>query len=106
MYAVVAMQWHQYIVKQGDEIVVDRLDSEEGSKVSFDTILAAFDEDGKTVKVWKPHVKWSVTASVKEHWRWDKVRVMKFQSKKRYKRTKGFKAHQTILSIDSVEIHE
>ena len=34
----------------------------------------------------------------------DKVRVLKFQGKKRYKRTMGFRPQQTVLSIDKISV--
>lgn len=41
MYAVVELQWHQYIVSQGLDLVVDKLDFEVGK--NFDVrVLALF----------------------------------------------------------------
>lgn len=50
MYAVVALQGHQYIVQEGDTIVVDHIDSDE-KKMSVETVLAVFTADGATVHV-------------------------------------------------------
>ena len=49
MYVVVEIQGHQRIVKQGDEIIVDHIDQEVGSKVSFSTVLCTFDATGGAV---------------------------------------------------------
>ncbi len=103
MYAVIAFQWHQYIVKQGDELLVDQLDAKAGDALTIDTVLLTFDEAGKKVAVGTPVVaKASVQAKVVEHMRWDKIRVVKFHGKKRYKRTKGFTPRKTLLSIDAI----
>lgn len=104
MKAVIAIQWHQYIVQEWDQLVVDQIDQKKGEKITFDTVLLTFDDEGKKVAVWAPYVaKASVTAKIIEHKRGDKVRVFKFQGKKRYHKTRGFKAHQTVLSIDTIK---
>lgn len=104
MYAVVAIQWHQYLVKKWDELIVDQMiDEKEGAKVTFDNVLLTFDKDGWDVKIGTPVVDGAVvTAKVVAHQQGEKMRVIKFQGKKRYKRTKWFRPQQTILSIQSV----
>lgn len=103
MYAVIAFQWHQYIVKKGDQIIVDRLDAEAGEDITTDKVLLSFDESGTKTIVGTPYVeKATVKMKVVEHTKGDKVRVFKFQGKKRYHRTKWFTAQQTVLSIESV----
>ena len=103
MKVVVALNWHQYIVQQGDQLIIDRMEGNEGDVVTLDNVLLAFEDDGSTVKVGAPTVAGaSVQAKIVEHTRGDKVRVFKFQGKKRYHKTRGFKAHQTVLSIESV----
>lgn len=102
MYIVLAYQGHQYIVKQGDTITVDRVDAEEGSTVSVNTIVASFNDDGSTVALGKPYLSQTATCKVVEHVRADKIRVVKFQSKKRYMRTIGHRQDQTVLSIESI----
>ena len=82
---------------------MDRVEAEKGETITIDTVLLSFTEDGKDTKVGMPYLdKAKVKAKVKDHMRGDKLRVFKFQGKKRYHRTKGFKAHQTVLSIESV----
>lgn len=44
MYAVIALQGHQYLVKQGDTLVVDLMPQEEGSAINVDTVLLGFDD--------------------------------------------------------------
>lgn len=39
MYAVVEVAGHQWIVTQGDQIVVDRLDAEKGATITLDQVL-------------------------------------------------------------------
>ncbi len=106
MYAVVEIQWHQYLVQQWDQIVVDRVDASEWDQVTFDSVLLWFTQDWESVVHGNPSIAWAnVTAKVLAHQQWDKLRVIKFQGKKRYTKTKWFRAKQTILSIEWVSVH-
>lgn len=107
MYAVVQLNWHQYIVTEGQELIVDKVLQDEGSELLIEDVLLVFDKEGAKVKVWQPKVaKAKVVADVVSHQKWDKITVIKFKRKNRYQRTKGFRPHQTILKIKSVALHD
>ena len=46
MYAVVQLQGHQYIVTEGQELVVDNIHQEEGSELVIEDVLLVFDKEG------------------------------------------------------------
>lgn len=99
MLAVVEIGGKQYTVKAGDVIEVDNQDAEVGAKITAAPLLVA-KEDGSDVKVGTPSVEGStVTLKVVEHFRGDKIRVFKMKSKKRYARTRGFRASLTKLEV-------
>lgn len=103
MYAVIGLNWHQYIVTEGDSIVVDSLDVEEGKKIEVKEVLSVFDEKGEKVLVGNPYLeKASVTCEVTVHQKWDKMRITKFKRKNRYQRTIGFRPKQTVLHIKKI----
>jgi len=103
MKAVVALQGHQYIVAEWDTLVVDQYQWKKWDVFEFDTVLLVFDDEGKKVSVWSPYVKGaSISTKIVEHKKWDKVKVFKFQWKKRYHKTRGFKPSQTVLSIEKI----
>lgn len=105
MYAVIELAGHQWIVAQGDKITVDRLTAEKGSSIKLDQVVLWFGKDGTGVKVGAPFLaNASVTATVVDHTKGEKVRTLKFQGKKRYKRVKGLRPAQTVLSIDAVTL--
>lgn len=100
MIAVIETGGKQYIVKQGDVIIVDRLD-ETVDKHTFTPLLVA-DDKGAT-KIGAPLVDGAkVECKVTEHTRGDKIRVFKMKSKKHYHRTTGFRAAQTKLEVTSI----
>lgn len=104
MYAVVSTQWHQYIVSEWDKIVVDVMSEiDEWGEVVLEDVLCLFEESASVVTLWSPLVKWaSIKAKLIRHQLWDKIRVMKFQSKKRYQRVKGFRPKKSVLQIEKI----
>ena len=104
MKAVIVLQGHQYIVVEWDTLVGDKMTWKEGEKVDIDTVLLTFDDDGEKVSVGTPYVKGAVVSTkILKHQKGDKVKVFKFQGKKRYHRTRGFKPSQTVLSIEKIK---
>lgn len=101
MYAVIQTGGKQYLVKTGDEIIVDKIESGEGQTVSL-TKLAAFDVDGSKCEVGTPHLTSPVTATILEQGKGDKIRVAKFKAKVRYRKVMGFRPMLTKLKIVSV----
>lgn len=99
MIAVIETGGKQYIVKQWDIFVVDRLD--EALQSHTFTPLLLSDDSG--TRVGAPFVDGAkVVCDVIEHIRADKVRVFKMKSKKHYHRTRGFRASQTQLKVVSI----
>jgi large subunit ribosomal protein L21 len=106
MYAVIKLQWHQYIVNKWDTIVVDKMEWEKWKKLDIDTVLVVFDEKWEKVEVWSPYVKWAkVSAEILETRKWEKISVLKFKRKTRYKRTIWFRPHETVLQIKDVKFN-
>lgn len=102
MLAVVELGWNQFTVKKGDIIDVKKIDKELNSVFSVEALLVS-DEEGTNTKVWTPFVSGSkVELKVLEQFKWEKVRVFKMKSKKRYMRNTGFRAHLTKLEVVSI----
>jgi large subunit ribosomal protein L21 len=104
MYAVISLQGHQYIVSEGTQLTVDHLlDTEEGKKLTLDSVLVLFDEKGETVKVGKPFVEGAkVEATVGATAKGEKVQIIKFKRKNRYFRKRGFRPTETLLTINTI----
>ena len=81
MYAIVEIAGQQFKVEKGQQIFVNRLHEEEGSKVSFDKVLL-IGNDGST-KVGAPTVAGaSVEATVMQHLKGNKIIVFKKKRRK------------------------
>lgn len=101
-YVVIRTGGKQYKVSTGDLLTLDRIDQTKKSVVFEDVLLAV--EDDK-VSVGKPSLSGArVTASVIEHKRGDKIRVQRFKAKSRYRKTIGFRADQSVVKIDKIEL--
>ncbi len=99
MLAIIKTGGKQYKVKQGDKLEVEKLNAELGSAVYFTPLLLA-DEAGESIKVGKPEVSGAkVETRVLEHGKADKVHVIKFKRKVRYKRNVGHRQPYTKIEI-------
>jgi large subunit ribosomal protein L21 len=101
MYAIVEIAGHQYKVQKDQQIFVNRLQNEEGTKVDFDKVLLI--EDGGKVTVGAPAIEGKkVTASVVKHLKGDKVLVFKKKRRKGYIKKNGFRAYLTEIKIEKI----
>lgn len=98
--AVVKAGGKQYLVKENDEIVVDKLDAEVNKNVNLET-LAIFDEEGTSVEMDGKALK-QIAAQVVEQGQGEKVRIARFKAKVRYRKVKGFRPQLTRIKILSI----
>ncbi|MDI6816939.1 MAG: 50S ribosomal protein L21 [Actinomycetota bacterium] len=100
MYAIIKCGGKQYKVSKGEELVVDHVDAEVGSKFDITDVIMIRDEsvivDGLD--------KVKVVASVVEHFKGDKILVFKYKSKKNYRRKFGHRSHLTKLMIEDIKV--
>ncbi len=97
--AVVKTGGKQYKVKEGDKIKVEKLEAEPKSKVKLETLLVA---EGDNVEIGTPSLGEKVEAEVIETAKGDKVTVVKYKNKTRYKRTIGHRQIKTELQITKI----
>ena len=101
MYAVIETCGKQYKVSEGDIVFVEKLDVNEGEKVTFDKVLLL--SDGDKVKVGTPTVKNAkVEATVVEHGKAKKVLVYKYKAKKNERKTQGHRQPFTKIKIEKI----
>jgi len=101
MHAVIRTGGKQYRVAEGDVLRVEKLDAEAGSTIDLADVLLI--SDGDNVQVGTPLLEGkSVSAEVQTHARADKIEVIKFKRRKKYRRTYGHRQHYTQLKITSI----
>ena len=103
MYAIIESCGKQYKVAEGDVVFFEKLDAEEGKKVTFDKVILV-SEEGK-VQVGNPYVKGiKVEGKVVSHGKGKKIRVYKYKAKKNYRRTQGHRQPYTKVEITSIKL--
>ncbi len=102
MYAIVEIAGQQFKVEKNDEIFVHRLDGEPGTKIEFDKVLL-LDNDG-TISVGKPLVDGaSISSSIVDHARGDKVVIFKKKRRKGYEKESGHRQDFSKILIEDIK---
>lgn len=101
MYAIIETGGKQYRVSPGDVIEVERLESDPGSEIVLDRVLAV--GEGEAIRVGTPAVEGArVAARVLGHGRGRKIRGFKYKPKVNYRKRFGHRQPFTRLRIESV----
>jgi large subunit ribosomal protein L21 len=99
VHAIIEDRGRQYLVRDGDTLLIDHLaSSEPGSEVVFDRVLVV----GTTIGA--PTVAGAaVTARVVGHEKGEKLVVQKFKRRKDYRRRNGHRQTWTRVTIASIK---
>lgn len=101
MYAIIETGGKQYNVKEGDVIVVEKLNVAAGEEVVFDKVLAVGKEDSFTAGA--PLVAGaSVKAEVVAEGKGKKIIVYKYKAKKSYHKKRGHRQPFTKVAIKAI----
>ena len=102
MYAIIEACGKQYKVSEGDVVFFEKLDTEEGKKVTFSNVILVSDE-GK-VQVGNPYVKGvKVEGKVVSHGKHKKIVVFKMKAKKNERTKQGHRQPYTKVEITSIK---
>src|SRR5688572_8906244 len=95
-YAVIGVGGKQYVVREGDRLLVDRLPHEEGALFQPQVLLAADGDRPST------DTKLAVSARIVRHTRGQKLRIGKYKKRTGYRRHTGFRAELSQIQIESI----
>jgi large subunit ribosomal protein L21 len=102
MYAVIKTGGKQYRVAKNDVIKVERLDGEAGASIVFSEVLMLGGDDPV---VGAPRVAGAtVTATVLEQAKGDKVIIFKKRRRKNYRRRNGHRQLLTVVRIADIAV--
>ena len=102
MYAIIESCGKQYKVAEGYVVFFEKLDVEEGKKITFDNVVLVSDD--KKVEVGAPYVKGAkVEGKVVSHGKGKKILVYKYKPKKNYRRTQGHRQPYTKVEITKIK---
>lgn len=97
-YAVIQTGGKQYIVRKGEILKFEKLDSEKGAAVEFKNVLAL--HDGTSIKIGTPELAGAVVkGEIMDQIRDDKVVSFKKKRRKGYSKKIGHRQSLTVVRI-------
>lgn len=102
-FAVIQTGGKQYKVSKGDEIAVEKIlgDYKVGDKITIESVVMK--DDGKTTVLGTPYIKGStVSATITESGKLDKVMIVRYRQKSRYHKRNGHRQPFMSLKIESI----
>ena len=102
MYAIIESCGRQYKVAEGDVVFFEKLNAEEGKKITFDNVVL-LSEEGK-VQVGNPYVKGiKVEGKVVSHGKGKKIIVFKMKPKQNERKKQGHRQPYTKVEITYIK---
>ena len=98
MKAVIETGGKQYFVEEGTVLYVEKLDVEAGKEVVFDKVLMA---NGRLGRPYVENV--TVIGEVVKHGKSKKIKVFKYNPKKKYRKTQGHRQPYTKVIVKSIK---
>lgn len=93
-YAVIKISGHQYKVSEGEELLVDKIKDQ---KVAPEVLLVS---DGEKLLLGKPFVAGAkVTFKILGQEKGEKIEVIKYRAKSRYRKHTGFRPSYSKIQI-------
>jgi large subunit ribosomal protein L21 len=101
MYAIFEDGSHQFRVREGDRITVDRREGDAGSELVFSKVLLIAGDGAPTIG--SPVVEGArVTAKIVQQFKDKKIIIQKFRRRKNMRRRKGHRQPYTTVLITGV----
>jgi len=97
--AVIKTGGKQYVAAEGKTLKIEKINGEAGAVLKFQTLMTA---DGDKVNLGQPSLGEIVEGKILEQGRADKVSVVKFKNKTRYKKNVGHRQPFTKVSITKI----
>ena len=102
MYAVFKTGGKQYRATTGDVLKIEKIDAEKGATVELDQVLMV--GEGEDVKIGTPFLEGGkVTATVVDHGRLDKIKIIKFKRRKNHRKQMGHRQSYTEIEISKIK---
>lgn len=101
MYAIIETGGKQYKVEEGNTILVEKIEGNDGDLVRFDRILLVSNDE--ELKVGKPLVEGAaVEGTIVEQGKSRKVVVFKYKAKKDYRKKQGHRQPYTKVKVEKI----
>ena len=104
MFAVVETGGKQYRVSRGERVTLERLPSEVGASVSFESVLLLAEDGKDTILDATALSKVRVQGKVISQHRGEKLLIFKKRRRKNSRRKNGHRQYLTEVEITSIEV--
>lgn len=101
MYAIIENGSHQYQVREGEKLTIDRRADEPGTEVTFDKVLLLAGDGPPTIGT--PLVEGAkVIGEILRTYRGKKIIIQKFRRRKNHRRRRGHRQYHTVVKITRI----
>jgi len=98
--AIIKTGGKQYKVHEGDKLKIEKINGEIGSVVDFNDVLLVADDNN--IEIGQPVVSQKVSGKILNQGKGDKIRVLKYKAKTRYKKVYGHRQPFTEVQIEKI----
>ena len=103
MISIISIGNKNYLIQKGDRIKVEKVPYEVGKTFDIPDVLM-ISKDDKSVILGKPYIpKTKIIAKVIEQKKDDKIKVLKYKAKKRYRKVFGHRQRYSIIEITDIK---
>jgi large subunit ribosomal protein L21 len=100
-YAIIETGSKQIKVRKGDTVLVEKIDKQKGSKITFDKVLLFV--DAKRITVGRPYLNQVIVhGKLEDQIKGKKIRIATFKAKSRYRRVKGHRQQVSKVVIQKI----
>ncbi|MDP3970426.1 MAG: 50S ribosomal protein L21 [bacterium] len=104
MIAVVKTGGKQYTLSEDSTVRIEKKMGDVGTDITFEEVLLVSDEKGTKLKVGSPFIDGAtVTGKIIKQGRANKVKVVKYKNKIRYKRNIGHRQYFTEVKVEKIK---
>ncbi len=102
-FAIIKTGGKQYKISEGDTLLVEKLDAEEGKTLDIKDILLV--ADGDKVEVGKPIIEnGNVRVKIISQEKADKIVVLKYKKRKNYRKKTGHRQKLTKVQVEKISV--
>lgn len=102
-YAVIQLGAKQYLVKEGDKVVAEKIDIKEGETLKVKEVLLGY--DGEKTRIGEPFLEKATVELVYDgNKRGEKIRIAKFKAKSRYRKVMGHRQTESHFTVKAINL--
>lgn len=103
IYVVIQLGAKQFLVKEGDKIVAEKIELKDGETLTVKEVLLS--TDGTTTKIGDPYLEGATVELTSDGIiKGEKIRVAKFKAKSRYRRVMGHRQLESHFTVKAIKI--